>query len=498
VRVQTRIRLGRVGLGLLVVVAGCGLRTQQPTNNALTGQPADTIGARTAGAGAAASGGVGGLTGLTSGSTGGTGSAAGATGNAAAQGTAPSVSLARGATSGSGSGAALPPIVLGFQVTKNLQAAFTATGAGGGAPDERSEVVALSRWINATGGINGHKVQIVIHETDVTSGSFASQSAAACADFTQDHHVLAVASSPVDPSDDLLPCLAQHGTPDIEQGLWPYDDTYYRRYPGMLYQPGRASPNRWGPVYVDVLDREHWFDGAKVGLVRFDSPVYARMADVIKSAMAAHGQQFAKEAVIATPGSLSDLGSMSGPINNAIVQFRAAGINHVMFAASGELPFFFMTEADSQQWRPKWGLSTNDVPDTQVDRGVPTDELQNAVAVGWQPANDIGDANYPLHDPARMKCEAIMKKYGSAPSAFYSDSHCDSLFFLRDVLSRLSSFSVPAMQGVVARLGTSYDSPLTFHTKFGPGRYNGPSEARFATFSNSKGHFQYVGPAYPM
>ena len=54
------------------------------------------------------------------------------------------------------------------------------------------------------------------------------------------------------------------------------------------------------------------------------------------------------------------------------------------------------------------------------------------------------------------------------------------------------------MQSTVAALGTSFDSPLTIRTKFGPGRYNGPSEARFAVFDAGVGHVVYTGPTYPL
>jgi len=391
------------------------------------------------------------------------------------------------------------PIQVGFQVTSDLQAGFAATGASGSAPDETPMVQALERWVNSTGGIDGRRLDVVIHHTAVTRGSFSDQAEEACTDFLQDHHVLIVASSPVDASDDLTNCVAGHHVPIVVQDLWPYDDAYYRKYPDLLYSPGRASPDRWAQPVVDTLRSGGYFTaGAKVGLVRFDAPVYARMGDRLNSALTRRGLSFTKVVAIGTPGSLSDFGAMSAAISNAIVQFRSAGVDHLMFAASGELPFFFMTDAESQHYRPRYGLTTNDVPSTQVTRGVPPAQFAGALAAGWQPANDSGDPNAHVHNAAWTLCNHIMHKYGVATNGFFTDSHCDSMFFIRRALAALPVFSAAGMAQVVARFGTSYESPLTFATAFGPARFDGAHELRLAAYQTGCGCFAYTGPLRPM
>lgn len=242
------------------------------------------------------------------------------------------------------------PIQIGFQVAVNTQAAFAATGASSGPADEEHMVKALVAWVNATGGINGRQLVAVIHPTDPTQGTFASQAAAACADFTQDHHVLAIASSRVSSTDDL---------------------------------PGRTSTSRWPRATVDGLDAAGYFaGGARVGLLNFDAPVYARVVARLRTEMQRKGHAFASDVTVATPPSVADFGAMSAAIGNAILKFRQAGVDHVMFAASAELPFFFMAQAESQQSRPRYGLSSNDGPDTQINIGAPDAQLRGALAVG--------------------------------------------------------------------------------------------------------------------
>jgi hypothetical protein len=400
---------------------------------------------------------------------------------------------------GPGAATGTGPLVVGVQETSNLDAAFKLTGASGSAPEEENMVLAHAKLVNDTGGIHGRKLQVIVHRTDITSGTFASQAAEACADFTQDHHVLIAAISPVTASDDLTRCLAGKHVPVIEQSLWPYDDTYYRMFPGLLYSPGRASPDRWAPASVDVLNAAGYFGGgAKVGLVKFDAPVYERMATRIRTAMKRRGLSFTKEIAIATPASLSDFGGMSGALNNAIVQFRSAGVDHVMFAASGELPFFFMSQAESQSYRPRYGLTTNDVPSTQVGRGVPAAQFTNALAAGWEPTNDVGDAHITSPWPGLQLCLSIMKKYNVPPDGYYSDSHCDSMFLMRRVLEAHPVFSVGAMQSTVNGFGTSFNASLTPATYFQSGRYDGASRLRLAKYDPGAGSFLYVGPLQPM
>jgi ABC-type branched-subunit amino acid transport system substrate-binding protein len=501
-RRPARAAVGALALVTVLGTPGCGLRNGLGSTTAQAGGPADATGLQSSEAGGTASGVL-------------AGTAADATSGTAATSQSSSVGGPVGTVDGTTPGTAVGPatgtgttgstvratgtIEVGFQVAINTQAAFAATGATSDPADEEHMVKALVAWVNATGGINGRKLVAVIHPTDPTSGSFASQAAAACADFTQDHHVVAIASTPVNSTDDLLRCAAKAGVPEIDQSLWSFDDEYYRQYPGLLYQPGRASSTRWPQATVDGLDAAGYFaNGAKVGILSFDAPVYTRVVTRLRAEMKRRGHAFTTEVSVATPPSVSDFGAMSAAIGNAILKFRQDGVDHVMFAASAELPFFFMAQAESQQYRPRYGLSSNDGPDTQINIGAPDAQLRGALAVGWLTATDVGD-DQPGNKSATVKlCESIMAKYGAQASGFYSDSHCDSMFFLRRVLERAAGTSVRAMQAAAASLGTTYLSPLTMATSFRRGFGDGASRWRLAAYSSDCTCFRYSGPERPL
>src|SRR5581483_8120263 len=304
-----------------------------------------------------------------------------------------------------GPGVSDTEIKIGFQVAGNLGAGFALVGATGSPPQERQIVETFVNWINSTGGLAGRKVIPVIHETDPTGGTWATQAAAACATFTEDNKVLIVGTSVVGGSDALYNCLSSKGVPEIEQNLWLFDHTYYNK-PGLLYQPGRISPDRWAKAYVDGLALGGYFDGnPKVGLVRFDAPVFQRISDnVLKPQMKAHGLKFTDEIAISSPESIAAFSSVSSQVSNAILRLRNDGVTNVMFLENaGILPFLFMPAAESQGYRPRYGLSSSDIPATQESQ-VPTVQLKGSLAVGWLPGSDVGNDQQPTGNPAALQC----------------------------------------------------------------------------------------------
>ncbi|HWH33284.1 MAG TPA: hypothetical protein VNU01_11500, partial [Egibacteraceae bacterium] len=342
----------------------------------------------------------------------------------------------------------------------------------------------------------GRTLVPVWHETDVTSGNFSTQSQAACATFTEDHEVFAAMSSAVGGNDTLAACMAQKATPLVERNLWLFDTPYYRQFAGYLYQPGKMRADRWAAAYADGLVESGYTKDAKLGLVRFDGPVFQRVADgAFKPALARHGVRLTDEAVLSTPGGISDFGRMSAEINNAIVRFRAAGVTHVVFIENaGILPFFWMPQADSSGYRPRYGIASNSIPATMAGQALAS-WLANAVVVGWTPPNDVPAAHHPGGNPAWARCNEIMKAAGTSGAAgFYTQSYCDAFFFLKAVADRAPSLDAPGFRAGVESLGGAYNSPFTFATRFGPGRHDGAAQWRTGLFHDDCACFRYTGP----
>jgi hypothetical protein len=399
-----------------------------------------------------------------------------------------------------GPGVSDTEIKIGFQITGNLGAGFALVGASGDAPEERLIYEALVDWINNTGGLAGRKLVPVYHDTDPTGGTWSTQAAAACATFTEDNQVLLVGTSVVGGSDAMYNCLSAKGKPTIEQNLWLFDHKYYDGKPGLLYQPGRMSPDRWAKAYVDGLQEAGYFKGnPKLGLMRFDAPVFERISDnVLKPRMKAKGLEFTEEIAISSPESVAGFSSASSQISNAILRLRDKGVTHVMFLENaGILPFLFMPAAESQGYRPRYGLSSNDIPATQEGQ-VPPVQLVGSVGVGWLPGSDVSNENYPPGNSVHDQCLAVAHAAGTSESGFYVQPPCDTLLFLRAVLDRATDLTTEGIRVAAEQLGTSYGSPVTFATAFGPGRYDGATRYRILFFDTSCSCYKFTGSQRPV
>jgi len=380
------------------------------------------------------------------------------------------------------SGVSATAIQIGIEVAKDINAETAAVGASTKDPAEADIARVLIDWVNAHGGMAGRKVNLLLHQTDQTQGTWAAQAQAVCSDFTEDHHVFAAINSSVGGDDSLAACFAQHSTPLIAQNFWPYDQSEYTKFGGLLYQPAAAVPERFTASYIDGLVAQHFFDGAKVGLIGFDQAVFRRMEATMTQRLAQHGIPVADQELTLTPGSVADFGAMGAQMGNAMLSFRAKGVDHVLFAEyAGELPFFFTSAANGQNYFPKYAFDTLDRAETQEALDKPA-TLKGSMAVGWSPVEDMSYKNDHRGGNAAL-CLQILHQggiNGFAPGGFrlYGDIACNSVFFLKAALDRAASLTPAGLAAAVVQLGTSYDSTYSWATSFGSGRHDGASIMR--------------------
>ncbi len=401
------------------------------------------------------------------------------------------VRMGRGITAGS--------IKIGFNITKNLNAALAAVGFGGPSigNDERTIINILVKHFNDHGGIAGRKIIPVVFDYDATQAQgWDALAEQACSKFVDDEGVFAAVSGHVGGTDALLACLAEGQVPLMQQNQWPYDGDYQRRYAGYLYQPSRMRPERWVPQYFGGLkDAGYFTAGHKLGLIRFDSPVFTRIEKMMRDDLARRGLKFTDVSVIKTPQSVSQFSAMAGELSNTILQFRSKGITHVVFDEYASIvPFFFLTQAEDQGFRPRYGFTSINLMGTlEAQHG--KEQLHGSIGVSWLPGQDYGRAF--REDPrygkggAFEECFAIVEAGGYDRSRLYDGTHCDSLFFLKKALERTNDLTVAGLQASAATLGTSYDSPYTWATNFGSGRTDGASKTMLARYNDACTCFKF-------
>lgn len=412
------------------------------------------------------------------------------------------VKLGRGVTSTS--------IKIGINHSAPLGPAFQAVGFAGdpAATDERRIAEIMIKYINSHGGLNGRKIVPVYNEYDaVGGGTWDGLAAEACQRFVNDEKVFAVVSGHVGQTDSLLACLAKGGTPLIQQNQWPYDGKYFTDYEDYLYQPSRMRPERFVPAWIKGLkDGGYFTSGAVLGLARFDAPVFGRIATLIKAELKNIGRTIEVEAVLNTPQSVADFGRMSSEFQSAVLRFRQAGVTHVLFDEyAGQMPFFGLTVAENQRFRPKWAFNSTNLTNT-IQQQHDDRQLTGAFSVSWLPGQDV----YDQHDPrlgrgVLKQCYDIIAKGGMTPSRLYTGIFCDSFLFLQKTLSTTNNLTPQGMGEAATKIATSYASPYTWTTRFAPGRTDGASSVRIAKYTPNcvtvdggpRGCFKFVGGDRP-
>lgn len=403
-----------------------------------------------------------------------------------------------------GQGVTDSAVKVGFWLL-NTDAACNATGAAGqtgrGNCEERShaaEANALTAWVNDNGGVAGRKLDVVVHETHANNSSWAAQAESACEAFAADEKVFLAISEPQIGRPHFMRCMANKGIPVIDPGTWAWDSHDYEALFPYIYQPSRVLADRWLPAYVDGLAQRDFFEGdvpgdVRVGLVRYDSPVHERATeDVLLPRLAAHGVDDIEEAIVETPGGMSDLGDMNAELSNHILRFKANDVNRVLFFANAEIQFFFYNQAASQNFTPRYGLSTSDWLTLATDNA-PDGQLDGALAVGWAPGFDTPRERDPESNAAMQRCQEALASAGIEDSFGGRNVKCDSYFFLKQILDTAPALNVDGIRASVEALGTDYQPVASFAATFGPGRYDGPSVWQHMAYQGDCECFVYEG-----
>jgi hypothetical protein len=250
---------------------------------------------------------------------------------------------------------------------------------------------------------------------------------------------------------------------------------------------------RWVGGYIEGLVSHHFFDGGKVGIIRFDKPIYAKQAAAMRARLSSHGISVVDEQAVYTPQGLSDFGTMGAGISNAILSFRARGVDRVLFAEEGgAVPFVMLAAADGQGYHPRYGFSSIDRANTQAGQSSAS-QLRGAMNVGWAPDEDV-DSSQDHRSGNSALCLQIGKDKG-IKSNLYMHLFCDAIFFVKQAAERATALTPDGLRAAVESMGTSYDSSYTYATRFAPGRHDGAAIMRVTRYDEACGCFVYADSA---
>lgn len=491
-----------------LLLTACGSTAQQRAGGAVgtvqtgrdglggtTGTATATTGGTTAtSAGAELSPTIGGST--ASGATGGGGPVPGRTGPQVGGG-----STSTGTTGGSTPAGRLGPGVTAKKVTLGFQYVDVGTGTGFvtgkdvSVGDPKQQAAAVRDWINKHGGMGGRTLELVDYGAPYANYVSNPQQEfnKICTYYTEDNKVLGVAVYV--PDETLVRCLARRDVMTVSDG-YPLDRKVYSELEQWFYSPGTMSQDRGAEVGVEGLNAIGFYQGAKIGLLRYDNPVYARAEVSLNKALAAKGLKVAERFLI----DYSSTAKAESDASAAVLKFRQQGITHVIVLDnSGGIAFAFMQAAENQQYRPYYGLTTNNSPQALAQLA-PAEQLKKAKAVSWW-WGDVGadqkQQEPPKRPATRAQCLKIMTDAGidltgaAAGSAIIT---CDQLLLFKALMDRANAPNSAALSAAADGLASSYQSPLTYVTTITRGRRDGATVTRLIRYDGGCSCWLYTGP----
>jgi hypothetical protein len=389
------------------------------------------------------------------------------------------------------------PIQLGFIVTKVSNIGQFNVSSGQTLSDQQIDQ-ALVNATNKAGGLNGRKIVPVFGVTDTAAENWSSEFQAACAGFTQDHHVAAVVGYIFVYLPSFESCLAKAGVPHLYGGYQPGDVTGQRQYPTLVSTTNPSTDVHYevglqGAVAAGLLTAK-----TKLGMVldtcAGDDQAFNRVgAPYLK----AHHISYLTFTIQCGQGSGDD-GKEISDIASAELHFRTSNVSTVF--VEGPAALFFALSAQTQNWHPQYLMTA---AGAGFEGNLTTDQLKNFHGFGWQPSADVDPTHQPYAWTASEKrCLALLKSQNLTPHG-YNDfvsafTTCDGLALYAKALA--ADGGQTAASPVVSALATVIPKTQLASVYGGTGRYSaeehgGPSEYREWGFSAACTCIRYEGPA---
>lgn len=518
--------LGAAAAGVLGLAA-CGSTVQVDASGQPYGASGGSLGAPVPGAAAGTAGALtdpaaGGAGGPTAPGGGGsvaldaTGAPASASGGGAGAG-------ASGAGSGAGAGGGavatrLPPtgpgwdekfVYIGVTTQKDVQAVAESVGANGlNVGDQEAMAQAVADEVNRRGGIFGRKISLVFRDqsTVATAQDPSTAGSAACTYYSQDRRVVALLN-PVTLMDvpAFRSCMAKEKVPLFSASVASVDDEVGRSLAPYFYQSLAPSWNALAPVLVKQLRAQGYFNGwdttrgvasesapVKVGILADSSDVSGRVAKLVQAALAANGVQ----------DSIVFQYADSTQMNPAVLQFKGRGVTHVI-SINPDL-ISFQQSAANQGYRPRYGISSYNAPQTFLEINSPAGQNNGALGVGWSPSLDTSDANDPGDTgPGERDCKATMAKAGQTfrgkrLGEAVALAFCDGIKLIAEAATAGGGLSGQQIYQGVLSVGPRFDVGFSFGSGLGPGRLFLPGAVRGLMWHTGCSCFRYTTGVTPL
>jgi hypothetical protein len=298
-------------------------------------------------------------------------------------------------------------------------------------------------------------------------------------------------------------CLAQRGIAHINTGFNLPDRSELSRFPLFLAADTPTIDRRGalkldGGVATGVLTK-----ASKLGILTDTCPGTQRsMTSTFLPTAKRLGLTVAKVITINCANGNADSGAAVGAIQNAVLQFVAAGVDRVIFHAVSEGPplLLFSLAADSQGYRPTYLVSS--MANLESLKGfLPAAQRKNVHGYGWMANQDVPPAAYPRPNASQKRCLGYLTAKGLKPTAgpdfAYAYNFCEAVFDYEKAVERTGGLRDGAkVMAAIQGFGGNVESAINNEgSAFGPQMDDAVRATRHAVFADSCGCWAYTGPA---
>jgi ABC-type branched-subunit amino acid transport system substrate-binding protein len=394
------------------------------------------------------------------------------------------------------------PLRFGLLTIKDSAAAAAAVGGTfDNTASEREWALAMVDYLNANGGIAGRRLEPVEYQFDPQNTSYEVQFAAACARFTQDNRLpLVVSQGGLAWSANYQACLAKAGVSNLQTSGAMGDESELKMFPGF-FNTHSPTPERRTRAQLKGLNSSGYLTGKHtVGVLVEDCPESTR---TYKSTFVPLAKQLGLKLEQRTVGCLrgfGDVGSFQAQVQAAVLPFRAAGVDRVIFLSAWEalMTLFFENQSRSQGYAPSYAFTSNSLPVLLADT-FDAEQLARMRGIGWLPTLDTAKGMDTANTP---RCFAAAKRAGYAIETGTDRSlmllSCELFLVLKAAVEAAGGREDPAAVSTgLARASSSYTSVIQLGGRMSLGDGRPGAASRFAEFAYSGGCacFQYTSPA---
>ena len=352
------------------------------------------------------------------------------------------------------------PIEIGLLVGPSSASAQSALGSNKSAASgfgTDATFKALVQYYNSHGGLGGRKIVPITYTANATDASYDNDAQAACATFTQDHHVAAVITTSGDFwSDNYASCLSRAHIPNLALSFATTDDVGFKSYPTTFATTAISVDERLMVVVQEMIKTQHLRRGDQLGVIVEGCPFNVRAyTNTLVPLAKREGLSLNRRDINCVTG-YSDAGTAIGQIQASVLPFETANVQKILPIAGYETSVvdYFEKQAQSQGYAPTYFVSSTSQMASQQSNFTAS-ALRRIFGTGWMPTTDV--AVY-APDATTRECRKILASYGivaqNRADQYLVDGSCDPFRYLDAALrSTNGAADVGSLKTAIEGLG---------------------------------------------